>query len=593
MQTENKHWPKWRVIGFFTFGVAAYVYFVINPSLYVFYCEQCFFFDGHLIRPFLAYPGGPLALADVFLSQFYYLRWAGTLLIVCLVLNLILLTNNLFVRLFDTRNFYVYSFIPACLLLALHQSYGHPVATDVGLLLSIYFFNCTIRFHRRSWVGYAGFFLFLGGLLYYVAGGYFFLFGILCAIYEILVLRRWQTGISAFISLIVLVAFSSTLQRTWLFPLSLGTSYAWNLLPYGLLLFFSLVVFLSPLAKRLPVNTIIRHWIAGSLVAGSCVLIFFTQDRTIRNTLLIDQYAETGQWQRVVRQFEKYPTEDWVATFQMHRALYHEGRLLEGLFRYPQTGRIDGLLLPNRVAYKAPLQNSEFWLACGHLNEAQHWAHEALAIQGETGRVLQQLAVIYQRQHHFQAAEKCLCRLEQSLMFKRWARDQRRLMASNREKTVQEKGGLQVDFIVHPVYPENDLEHLVREQPENRMAFEYWMACQLLMGKHRDIKDSIRQFRLFGFSRLPKPIEEALILDEVMSGNRGMNLCGYSFDKKTVRDFYQMQKIVKQYQHDAETLKTKFRESFGQTYWYYALMVNPNNQAVRNVDAATQATHKM
>ena len=68
------------------------------------------------------------------------------------------------------------------------------------------------------------------------------------------------------------------------------------------------------------------------------------------------------------------------------------------MFHYPQLASSDALLLRDTAYDTSPLVadwRSDLYLDLGRVNESQRWAHEALAVEGETPRVLERMALVY------------------------------------------------------------------------------------------------------------------------------------------------------------------------------------------------------
>jgi len=108
--------------------------------------------------------------------------------------------------------------------------------------------------------------------------------------------------------------------------------------------------------------------------------------------------------------------------------------------------------------------------------------------RGNTPWNCQRLAEIYILKDNPAAAEKCLILLEKTLFFRNWAKRNRAFLANGPgaaggERFAEIKARMVAkDFIVHPDFPERDLEFIVGQNPANKMAFEYLIAHYLLMG---------------------------------------------------------------------------------------------------------------
>ena len=107
------------------------------------------------------------------------------------------------------------------------------------------------------------------------------------------------------------------------------------------------------------------------------------------------------------------------------------------------------------------------------------------------------------------AAEKCLSMLEKTLFFRNWAKPYRNTSIVRRRHSGSERFAeiksrmVKKDFIVHPDFPEKDLEFITTQNPANKMAFEYVIAHYLLMGLPDRLVDRIENLRTFALYPIP------------------------------------------------------------------------------------------
>ena len=164
-----------------------FVWLWIDPTL-------LYYGDGSLSFPtfavgleflsdFLLRPGGPIEYLAAFLSQCCYYGWAGALTITVLGAALGWATHVFLREVTGTRVPAAWA-LPSLFLLFLCCHYKHELAILMGLLAALLAVCVYVRSARTSAWPRPVIFVCLAGPLYYVAGGAFILFALLCGIAE-------------------------------------------------------------------------------------------------------------------------------------------------------------------------------------------------------------------------------------------------------------------------------------------------------------------------------------------------------------------------------------------------------------------------
>jgi hypothetical protein len=577
---------------FFT-GYYLYGWKVIKPELYCQFNEPVFSFDRRYLSEFLNYPGGVLRLISDFFSQFYLLPCIGALIITGIAAAITLMTRKISDSVLKGRSAPIFDLFPVIFLLVLHNQFFHNLTVDIGILfaLSVFYLHIATSFNKRlPRIAVA---LLSSAWLYYAAGGYLLLFASLCGVHEIVIRRRPMDALLYAGIAVILPYFGAKalflveLKNSYFFLLPFDAGYKPVITPYVLFLYYHAMMF-APAPGRLiqkPIRKINPRvqvvLLNGFLFVFAVLFVMMTRDPKIQTMLQIDRCSRRGQYQDVIRLAGQDSSGHLLVTLHANRALFHAGRLLDDMFSFPQKWWVNGLILSSKEAYEMPLRNSDVWFDLGHVNEAQHWAHEALAITGTTPWNCQRLADIYILKDNPAAADKCLILLEKTLFFRNWAKRNRKFLdvgqpVSGVGRLDEIKSRMVAkDFIVHPDFPERDLEFIVDQNPANKMAFEYLIAHYLLMGLPDRIVDRIDNLRILHYARFPRHFEEALILHQVLNKMKPVNLAGYQFSRETVFRFRDFQKSLKRYQDNPGMDRSELKRSFGDTYWYYYLFENP------------------
>lgn len=166
-----------------------------------------------------------------------------------------------------------------------------------------------------------------------------------------------------------------------------------------------------------------------------------------------------------------------------------------------------------------------------------------------------------------------------SPMYKNWAEDLRNEFYTKKTNTKLSLEGMPEqaaynDFFINHGAPEYNFVQLSKVDPKNQQAFEYLIATALLQKKLKTFLSLMDQ-RYFeiGYEKLPKHIEEALIICKYTIDGSEDAIKRFPISKDTEMEFAQYDKAsaAATYPQARENL----RKTYGHTYWHYFLNVNP------------------
>ena len=577
-----------------------FLYFLlrIDPKLIYQSQEPVFFFDRHFIYDFFSYPGGLNELASRFLSQFFYYSWTGALLLL-LVFASVTLFTWLFIRSITTIRPVLYlQWIPSVILLALHSEYRFPLALTLGLLWALICINIYIHLAPTRKTLRFMLYLILLAILYYVAAGQAFIFSLVIILYEVLHNR----SVILPLLYILLSALLPYLGATTFFIINMRDAYVMHLASYDiyrvtwlswvLYAFFPLVLLLfifenryiktgkkstnklwNRLLYRRSVQVrLIQAVVLLSLVAVSAQYSYRKEEKAF---FLIDHYARFEEWQKELDIAQKgLPINDFIQC-QVNRALYHAGYLSDEMFRMPQLFGSDGLFLDESVRSVYALQHSDFFFDLGLINESEHWAHEAVAARGNTAWNLQRLVLVNLLKEKPDIAKKYLVMLQKTMWHKTWAEEYQKYLFNSDDFWAQPKFRYlksvmpESDFLVSPTEPELCLEELLKNT-NNKIAFEYFMACCLLDGKISRFMKHLDLLNSFNYPKIPRHFEEAMLIYNQLTGGRGISLLGKSISEQTIRRFADFNRIMAKYNKDKNAARSELAK-YRDTYWFYGL----------------------
>jgi len=319
----------------------------------------------------------------------------------------------------------------------------------------------------------------------------------------------------------------------------------------------------------------------AALIALAIAADFLLFDVTRKYALLVASSAEREQWTDVLKYARRLPPSDAWTAFQVNRALYHRGELLERMFEYPQVADSVRTLTMQwdsvtATAQRAPLESSDILFELGRVNESQHMAYEALEIFGEQPRILQRLVYLHAIKGELDAARRFLAVLERSLLHRDWARAFRRLMDADPTLSavpaVATRRALMVerDFTGN-LDTETMLVHLLDRNPRNAMAFEYLMAYYLLTRQIDKLTANLRRFDDFGRARLPRHCEEAILISWGANGPPRMDLGGRQVRPETRRRADEFTQALGRVRAGPFEAFAALYPEFGDTYYFFYL----------------------
>jgi hypothetical protein len=333
--------------------------------------------------------------------------------------------------------------------------------------------------------------------------------------------------------------------------------------------------------KRIDKISLLWKLAAGIiLVAGGTV--FLTRDPLIeikRHVLLVNQAVTDERWPEVLSLTKYCVNETPLILAQSNLALYQTGILLDSMFAYPQSKGPLGLLMNQTWCASWPKEASNISWKLGLVNESQHWGHEAFERKGPTPDLLKRLGTIYMMKGENNAASHYLLNLKDVLFQGSTAEN---LIRLNENPTAFAQDSMckyvQSCMLVEDLVSGNrisspELEQLFKRNPKNKMAFEYLIAYHLLNANIRGVWDQVSDFRTLNYPKIPRHVQEAMIVAATMIPNFDVNQLKGWVDPKTIERFMAYRKILASHKENRIDAHRELQAWFGDTYWYYLMFV--------------------
>jgi hypothetical protein len=556
-----------------------------------------FFRGWEFFHQSISYPGGLVEYISSLLSQFFYIDWAGAL-IVTLQAWLICLCFDYFLKVIAALRLRWLRFVPPILLLIAYTRYAYHFITMTAFLVSLFSACLYLKVAPNNNLRRFIVFLALSLVTYPIAGGAYLLFAVLCAIYELFFSRRWQMATAylfsaALVTYIIGVflfnvspadAFGQLLPVSWqvvlyperrhmiLIPCAMYLLVPLTALAVGL---WRILVSANMEEKLLQLisseHTIsqIPKWFGESLLllvtAGAAIL--FSLDIEQKTLLQVDYYTFHRNWPKVIEAARRH-TNSFYVVHQVNRALYHTGRLPSEMFAFPQhpstlflTGRrADRLLRWKRF---------DTCIEFGFLNRAEGDLNELLEALSEHPIILESLALINLAKGNLGAARIYLGSLSKTLFYADWADYYLALMESDPELSTDQR--IQDLRRLMPKKDDADIFATLQENSAgDKMAFEYLMAVHLLTKRLDIFVQNLDRLDDFGYSQIPRHYEEAILLYSAMTKKK-IDLHGRTISQKTRDSFANFFRILDSYGEDKLAAFNELVKDYGDSYLLYYL----------------------
>ena len=573
------------------FLLLLFLYFVIFNKYHILYLEQnqLFLWNSNFIKEHFSLPGGLTLYFGSFFSQFFISSWLGAFIYTLNAFAIFVLSFYIFKK--HNFNNIVLSFVPVWLLAALQSSELFTFNQAIGFLILLSFFALYITAKKTA----NRYILFFAGwpVLYILAGGFSIPVIVLCILHELLFRKQKSSYIISVLfiitGLLIPYIFSKLIfyiqpDKIFTYPVTFEL-HSYYL--YALIILFvwtPLVLIVSYfLNKSISVRNYLLSWSLINVLAVALILIImgftiykYAYNKKTEMMLGIDHHVQQSEWEKILKLSDRYPGFNTLVIYYTNIALYKTGQLFDKMFNYPQIGS-QGL----RLKWQRNLNlffGGEVFSQLAYNNESIHWAFEALVAKGLNPRSLKKLAVGCIVNGNYDIACKYLSLLNRTLFYRKWAQQHMKYLSDpdlmGKDSGLSEYRDLRVSTNFFSEVNGLNLQDLLKDRPENKMAYEYLLASLLLDRNLDGFASAVQNMRYYGYKRMPLHIEEALIFYNFYE-NQKIVPEGYSFRQEIINRFNDYAKIYTRFRSDRKVAAYELRKKYGKTYWYYLQF--PNN----------------
>jgi hypothetical protein len=598
-----KRIPRYLLYTISGFGVYMFMFTYVKPELAYHLQQLGFSTSKTFLHEMRGYPGGLAEYLSIFLFQYSFNSYTGSIVDGILFFVLLILSYSLFHRrksAIDTFLIFCPSIITVMLMIDYNTHPVFPILVIIQFLFAKLALN--VLGSKLNKVLKLGLLTILLASFYYIAGGFVFL--VLCIslfIWTLFSLKITKSYLEI-LTIVVLAAVIPTIASYFLL-ITPQDAYM-HLVPYfcnnkpGYLLYASVLALPAILILQLPLRFRIKNlgikkgflkseWLQllQTLmmigVLGYCLFYNFNEKQKLQHKIQIDKLAYEQKWDEVLTMAKRYNLDDRVSQFHVNRALYFTGNLTDSLFTFPQKYGIDGLFLTRSFSDEMLLPSTELFFDLSFMNEAIHFANEAIAQKENSPYLIDQLILAYLVTDKKDAAQLYINVLKDFPVFKKKAENYQKFLNGEGfteiDKLIQEKRSLMpvTDFKVNRQVPSEDLLNILIDHPQNKMAYEYMMACFLL---NNDLASFMKYYsvgRNLKYDKIPSLFQQAIVLYSYELNRKGKRMGNLRLDKEIVNQFNEYISILGKNEGDKEAALPELKDKFGTTYWFYVHYTSP------------------
>jgi hypothetical protein len=571
--------------------VIYFLYFALFNRYTILYLEQnqLFIWSLDFLKEQFSLPGGLILYSGSFFTQFFVSSWLGAFIYTLNAFAVFLLSFYIF-RKHNLENI-VISFVPVWLLAILQTNMLFTFGQATGLLLLLCYIAIYVSINKS---GSRYLFFFAAWPIFYIlAGGFSIPLVLLCLLHELLFRKEKKRYIITFLYVVTgaLVPYLSSRfifyiqpDKIFTYPVISGLN---SISLYALILSFvwtPLIMLAGSLfGKAQSLKKRLSAWSFTNVVAAVVIIVLmaFVIHKRAYNKMAdmmlgVDHYAQKAEWDKLLKLSDRYPGYNTLVIYYTNLALYKTGKLMDKMFSYPQIGS-QGL----RLKWQRNLNlffGGEVFSQLAYNNESIHWAFEALVAKGLNPRSLKKLAVGYTVNGNFDIAAKYLGLLDRTLFYRKWAQQHIKYLSdpalAGKDPEISGYSYLLVSSNFFSEVNGLNLQDLLRNHPENKMAYEYLLASLLLDRNLGGFAKVVADMKYYDYNRMPLHVEEALIFYNSYEKEKIIPE-GYSFSPETVNRFNDYAKVYTKFRSNLKVAAYELRKKYGGTYWYYLQF--PNN----------------
>lgn len=540
------------------------LFFGLGYGAHVCYQEQYQLFEWtwKYFADTVTIPGGFADWAGRFITQFFFSKWVGAILI-ALMLTAV---QALCWCAADMKSpvMYVCSFIPSLLLL-LYFLDSTALAGALMAVIIVLVCVCAVRsmnpFEGRSVLA-----LVLVPILYFFAGPVSVIF--------VLTLPKGESAPVRIAAILLLALMPFVMVPLCHYPLKslvIGIHYCRVPQNFPVFLWCSIGTMVLYIALA---HVGVKSFVAASflfilLAAGTALAVGKCADKDFEEMMAYDRMVYLQDWDGIIEKASMNMPDKPLSVSALNLALAKKDLLGDWQFSYYQSGETG--LFPNySISYFSLLPTSEIFWHLGMVGACQQYvfeSQEAISDFQKSARCYKRLAETYIVKNDYDVARKYLRSLCNTLHYRGWAHKVLEMLGDE-DAVDSEYGAVRSSVARDPdvLFNESNkaamLKILLEYNPDNELARDYLVSLMLL---EKDFDGAESQILGSGLTTLPKYWQEALLMQCATQG-RGLDTLPAFVEESNISRFKEFIGAMRSNRNEAY-----MKNHFGNTYWYYCI----------------------
>lgn len=572
MRREKDIGLELLIAGLFAICCFSFFQFVIPYHLFQKEQTQLFLFTADYFLAYLDKPAWLARYAGDFLTQFYYLRGGGPI-----VLTLVLLAEwRLLVgvlRLFKPDHLTLWlALLPVAMEWVLCCQLSYSLASPLAFVGILLLFLLYVKIKNQVLSILIG--LVFIPVYYSLLGAVTLVFPVLAVFYEIRNSRKiwlfwgFLGGVAAAYPSIIRSFYLLTGRQAYLYP------YA-SIEALGTVALFIVILLLVQIKKIRTLSFNLRS--LAIVVIGLFLLLTAglrsKMDLTREKLLCLASESYFGNWDRAYDIAQKNDQQHPLISYYTNLALSRRNELPERLLEFYQPAS-QSLFLPvnPQSGWLTIFFSSDVYYSLGDMNMAQHAAMlgQIFSPNHRSSRLTKRLAEINLVNADTAACRKYLRLLDKTLFHRRWAVRQEALLSgvdtTDLSRLRMKRSLLPTrDTLRAATDHSTSLQLLLESHPDNRQALNYLLCYSLL---NKDLSHFLTIFETYWKGKdepLPRVYAEALLIRLASEKASEKKVKEYGIPGDIIAEFMAYTNLYEKYEGAIEPL----RERFSSTFWFY------------------------
>lgn len=324
-----------------------------------------------------------------------------------------------------------------------------------------------------------------------------------------------------------------------------------------------------PRLKRWPVVLMLLMFLLLAGVAGTGILM----NPAAEMELELDHLAARGDWDAVIARAEMAPPSGADDRLALALALAMKGELTGSMFRFPlEKGDLFRMYERRGMT---PMMAAEPYYYLGLVNFSRMMAMESLESTPDGRlpvRAVKRVAETFIIDGRYDLARKYLNLLEQTLFYRRWAREALASLGDEEKINSHPQWGAlrkhipREDFYFNGDQMQLALLYLLRSDPGNRTAYEYLMAGYLWDKDFDGFLKYLPLWREFSYASVPLVFSEAVAYLGTLSLPLPESAATVEVPPAVAQ---RLEAYARAYAAGGKDDPAAMKKAFGNTYWYY------------------------